>query len=62
MLENGFKEGKQSKIFTMKQLAELFKSLNAHYEILGSAEAEKHGFNMNGDLPFSIQELDNIHK
>ena len=46
----------------MKQLAELFKSLNAHYEILGSAEAEKHGFNMNGDLPFSIQELDNIHK
>ena len=61
MLENNFKEGEGGR-FTMSQLADLFKSLIAHYEILGSAEAEKQGFNMNGDLPLSISQLDSIHK
>ena len=59
LLESSFEEDER---FTMKQLAELFKSLNAHYEIQGSQSAEENGFNMNNELPITISELETIHK
>ena len=45
----------------MMDLQEIFKGLNSYYENKGSMEQEQHGFNMDGTLPISISELDNLH-